>query len=95
MRRCDIRRGMGAEDLAQAIRDHLHFTLARPEMLASRNEWYIALSCALRDRMFNDWIKFLQHLYRSKFKIVSYPHRLLSGLHGGTQKTCLHGTEYV
>ena len=68
----DIRRGMGAVDLEQAIRDHLHFTLARPEQLASRNDWYIALSCAVRDRMLDDWIKSLHHLYRSKLKIVSY-----------------------
>ena len=68
----DIRRGVGVEDLVQAIRDHLHFTLARPEQNASRNDWYIALSYAVRDRMLDDWIKSLQHLYRSKLKIVSY-----------------------
>ena len=68
----DIRRGVGVEDLIQAIRDHLHFTLARPEQHASRNDWYIALSYTVRDRMLDDWIKSLQHLYRSKLKIVSY-----------------------
>ena len=68
----DVRRGMAAADLKQAVLDHLSFTQARPRQLATRNDWYMSLACAVRDRMLDDWLTSLQHLHRKDVKIVSY-----------------------
>jgi len=68
----DVRRGMGAAELKQAVLDHLYFTQARPVALATRNDWYMAVSCAVRDRMLDDWLATLSHLRDKEIKIVSY-----------------------
>ena len=68
----DIRRSMHPEDLKQAVLDHLHFTQGRLPSLATRNDWYMALAFAIRDRMLDDWLTSLQHLRRKELKIVSY-----------------------
>ena len=70
--RGDIRRGMSTAELKQAILDHLFYTQARTESLASRNDWYIAVACAVRDRMLDDWLTSLSHLRDRNLKIVSY-----------------------
>jgi starch phosphorylase len=63
---------MHAADFKQAILDHLHFTQACPPSLASRNDWYMAVACAVRDRMLDDWLTSLSHLRDRELKIVSY-----------------------
>jgi len=68
----DVRRGMGATELKQAVLDHLHFTQARTVALATRNDWYMAVACAVRDRMLDDWLTSLSHLRDKDVKIVSY-----------------------
>lgn len=68
----DVRRGMATEDLRQAIFDHLDFTQSRPRELATRNDWYMAVAFAVRDRMLDDWLTSLLHLHRKEVKIVSY-----------------------
>jgi starch phosphorylase len=68
----DVRRGLNVETLKQAILDHLHFTQGRPPALATANDWYLALSFAVRDRMLDGWIRSLHHLRRKELKIVSY-----------------------
>lgn len=68
----DIRRGMDCADLKQAIIDHLNFTQARLVSLATPNDWYMAVSCAVRDRMLDDWLVSLGHLRNRSLKVVSY-----------------------
>ncbi|MBS1138259.1 MAG: glycogen/starch/alpha-glucan phosphorylase, partial [Proteobacteria bacterium] len=68
----DVRRGMSAAELRQAILDHLSFTQAQPLQLATRNDWYMAVACTVRDRMLDDWLSSLRHLRRREVKIVSY-----------------------
>ncbi|HEY4743428.1 MAG TPA: glycogen/starch/alpha-glucan phosphorylase, partial [Desulfuromonadaceae bacterium] len=68
----NVRRGMGAADLKRAVLDHLHFTQARPAELATRNDWYMAVACTVRDRMLDDWLASLSHLRDRRTKIVSY-----------------------
>ena len=63
---------MSAAELKEAILDHLHFTQARLPALATRNDWYMAVACAVRDRMLDDWLKTLSHLRDKDVKIVSY-----------------------
>ena len=68
----DSRRGKSAAELKHGILDHLHFTQARLPSLATRNDWYMALACAVRERMLDVWIKSLSHLRDRDLKIVSY-----------------------
>ncbi len=68
----DDRRGMAAADLKQAILNHLNFTQAKNVELATRNDWYMAVAHAVRDRMLDDWLISLRNLYRKDVKIVSY-----------------------
>lgn len=68
----DIRRGMSREEITQAILDHLHFSQARLPALATPNDWYLALSLAVRDRMLDDWLKSLSRLRDKDVKVVSY-----------------------
>ena len=67
-----LRRDSSVAALKQSIMDHLVFTQARSLALATRNDWYMALSFAIRDRMLDDWVRSLQHLHRKDLKIVSY-----------------------
>ncbi|GAW68764.1 glycogen phosphorylase [Geoanaerobacter pelophilus] len=66
------RRGVGTAAMNRAILDHLHFTMARLPALASRNDWYMALSHAVRDRMLDDWLASLHHFRNKELKVVSY-----------------------
>ncbi|HEY7745034.1 MAG TPA: glycogen/starch/alpha-glucan phosphorylase, partial [Desulfuromonadales bacterium] len=67
------------------ILDHLNFTQASNVELATRNDWYMAIACAVRDRMLDDWLTSLQHLHRRDVKIVSYlSAEFLMGPHLGT-----------
>ena len=67
-----VRRGISAADLKEAVLDHLHFTQARTAALATRNDWYMAIACAVRDRMLDDWLRSLSHLPDRNIKIVGY-----------------------
>ena len=67
-----VRRGISAADLKEAVLDHLHFTQARTAALATRNDWYMASACAVRDRMLDDWLRSLSHLPDRNIKIVGY-----------------------
>ncbi len=66
------RRDVSPRALRDAILDHLHFTQARLPALATRNDWYMALSHAVRDRMLDDWLASLHHVTRKELKIVGY-----------------------
>jgi starch phosphorylase len=63
---------MDCADLRQAIIDHINFTQARPVSLATPNDWYMAVACAVRDRMLDDWLVSLGHLHNRSLKVVSY-----------------------
>jgi starch phosphorylase len=71
-KKTDVRRGKEVSDLKSAILEHLQFTQARSPQQATRNDWYMALAFAVRDRMLDNWFSSLRHLARSEVKIVSY-----------------------
>jgi glycogen phosphorylase len=68
----DIRAGLSTEAIKQSILDNLHFMLARIPELATLNDWYMAVACAIRDRMLDNWTKTLKQLPRKDVKAVCY-----------------------
>ena len=51
----DVRTGMTAHALRRAIEDHLRYSLGRPAALLTAQNYYHALSLAVRDRMQQRW----------------------------------------
>ena len=69
----DIRTGLSPAALAQAVADNLHYVQARVPEIATRNDWYLALACTVRDRLLDRWIKTVQGMLTSKdLKVVCY-----------------------
>jgi starch phosphorylase len=61
-----------SNSLQQAILNHLQYTQGRIPELATRNDWYIALATAIRDRLMQNWIRSVQALRRRDVRVVSY-----------------------
>jgi starch phosphorylase len=59
-----IRTGLGADAIAEALIDNLHYLQARPLVLdtATRNDWYMALAYTVRDRMVDRQVRMLEAL---------------------------------
>ena len=69
----DIRTGLSPAALAQAVADNLHYVQARLPEIATRNDWYMALACTVRDRLLDRWIKTVQGMLTSKdVRVVCY-----------------------
>ena len=51
-----VRTGMGADAIAEALLDNLHYTQAKLPQHASRNDWYMALARTVRDRMLDRYV---------------------------------------
>ena len=49
--RANVRTGLDAEAIAQALIDNLHCLQAKLPQHATRNDWYMALAYTVRDRM--------------------------------------------
>lgn len=59
--------------IARGTLDHLFYQQARLPELATTNDWYLALACAVRDRLAQGWIDTLRSiLLRPDLKIVCY-----------------------
>jgi glycogen phosphorylase len=67
----DIRTGMGVDEIRQSILDNLQFHLAKVPHTATRNDWYMAVSYAIRDRMMEQWIKTLSN-FTEDITVVAY-----------------------
>jgi starch phosphorylase len=65
------RTGTSPETLAQAILDNLYYIRGCPPELATKNDWYMALACTVRDRLLDKWVQTLKHL-KEEVKVVSY-----------------------
>jgi starch phosphorylase len=65
------RTGTSPEILAQAILDNLYYIRGCPPELATKNDWYMALACTVRDRLLDKWVQTLKHL-KEDVKVVSY-----------------------
>jgi glycogen phosphorylase len=52
----DVRTGLQADALRQAVLDHLRYSIGRPGAVLTPEHFYRALALAVRDRMQQRWI---------------------------------------
>jgi starch phosphorylase len=70
-----LRTDQSSAERQQAILHHLHYTKAKPLHFATRNDWYMAVACAVRDQIVKNWLTSfydLISLAKDKLKVVSY-----------------------
>jgi starch phosphorylase len=80
----DVRAGMEAADLRQAVTDHLHYSIGILAAFAKPRDYYRALALAVRDRMQQRWINTSQIYFDVKKKIACYlSAEFLTGPHLG------------
>jgi glycogen phosphorylase len=60
------------EALKKAILENLYFMFGRRADLADTNDWYLAVSKTVRDRLMNNWIAALENFKQTNFKVVGY-----------------------
>ena len=68
----DVRTGMSPSTLGQAIEDHLRYSLGRPAALRTTQNYYHALSLAVRDRMQQRWTETTQTYLDLSRKVAVY-----------------------
>jgi len=80
-----VRTGRTAAAIAAAVVDHLRFLQARQPQHATRNDWYLALANAVRDRMLDGYITTLDTITGpNTAKVVAYlSAEFLTGPHLG------------
>jgi glycogen phosphorylase len=81
-----IRTGLGADAIAEALIDNLHFLQAKLPQHATRNDWYMALAYTVRDRMLDRYIGTLEAIVEAQkpIKAVAYlSAEFLTGPHLG------------
>ena len=80
-----VRTGRTAAAIAAAVVDHLRFLQARQPQHATRNDWYLALANAVRDRMLDGYITTLDTITGANTaKVVAYlSAEFLTGPHLG------------
>ncbi len=52
----ETRTGTSSDSLKRAILEALHYTQAKFPAVATRNDYYMALSHAVRDRLLERWV---------------------------------------
>jgi glycogen phosphorylase len=56
-RQKNVRTGMSVEEITQSVLDNLFLDLGKLPHSATRNDWYLALAGAVRDRMMRRWTR--------------------------------------
>ena len=98
-RQQNIRTGLAADAIAEALIDNLHYLQAKLPKHATRNDWYMALAFTVRDRMLDRYIKTVEAIARADIpvKAVAYlSAEFLTGPHLGNSLINLgiwHATE--
>src|SRR5213083_694055 len=67
-----IRTGMSAADIAAAFRAHLCYQQARFPAVTTRNDRYMALAYAVRDRLLHHWVTTAQTYLEREARTVCY-----------------------
>ena len=87
----DVRIGMQATSLRQAVLDHLYYSLGRLPIVARPHDYYRALALAIRDRMQHRWISTSQTYFDLNRKVACYlSAEFLMGPHLGNNLVNLH-----
>jgi starch phosphorylase len=68
----DVRTGMQADLLGQAVLDHLRYSIGRPASVLRPEHYYRALALAVRDRMQQRWIATTQTYLDLSRKVACY-----------------------
>src|ERR1700760_4458505 len=68
----DVRTGLQADALRQAIADHLLYSVGRPAIVLTPAHYYRALALAVRDRMQRRWFASTQTFIEQSQKVVCY-----------------------
>lgn len=68
----DSRTGLSVEALKKAILDQLFYQQGKYPEIATRNDYYMAVAYAVRDRMLQRWVASVRQYVRDKNRIVSY-----------------------
>jgi starch phosphorylase len=86
----DVRTGTSAAALSEALIDNLHYLQAKLPQHATRNDWYMALAYAVRDRMLDHYITTIEDVARADTKMVAYlSAEFLIGPQLGNSLVCL------
>ena len=68
----DVRTGMQAATLKQAVMDHLRYSVGRLTAVATAHDYYHALALAVRDRMQQRWMNTTQTYFDLNSKLACY-----------------------
>ncbi len=68
----DIRTGLSTAAIKRAIRESLFYLQARFPAVATRNDYYLALAYAIRDRLLHRWLRTAQTYYEKATRTVCY-----------------------
>lgn len=68
----DIRKGSTTAAIKCAIRESLFYLQARFPAVATRNDYYLALAYAVRDRLLHRWLRAAQTYYEKASRTVCY-----------------------
>jgi len=68
----NIRTGLGAAEIARDFRDHLRYDQARFPEVTTKNDRYMALAYAIRDRLLHRWINTVETYLQKESRTVCY-----------------------
>jgi glycogen phosphorylase len=68
----DARTGLTVETLKTAIQNNLFYVQGKYPEIATRNDYYMALAYAVRDRILQRWVASVKQYLQEKHRIVSY-----------------------
>ena len=67
-----IRIGTDVKSIQQAILDQLSCMQGKVPAIATQNDWYMAVSYAVRDRLVHRWMESVETLLKQQSKMVAY-----------------------
>jgi starch phosphorylase len=67
-----VRTGTRSDTLAQAVADHLRYSVGRLPAVATPHDYYAALALAMRDRMVDRWTRTTETYLEEESKIACY-----------------------
>src|SRR5271169_976923 len=69
----DVRTGLTVESLKRALADNLFYAQGKFPAIATKNDFYMALACTVRDRQLHRWINTIEtYLHHKEPKVVCY-----------------------